>query len=191
MPTWRTCPTRPVELVVFDRTARRAFEQFVAAKDIAAALAKARAAGTLTGGNGSALEEGLGLAATALQGRHGPTRIVALTDALLRSRFRNALADPALALAPGATVTHLVIPEQDSEAWIRRDDAHDLAPIADGHRGVLFAVSAPRATKRWRRRCSGSCGRSRHRPLRYSRRRPPPRRRRCPRRCARARATGP
>ncbi|MCY1065384.1 VIT domain-containing protein [Nannocystis sp. RBIL2] len=140
-------PDASVELVVFDRTARRAFGQFVAAKDIAAALAKARAAGTLTGGNGSALEEGLGLAATVLQGRHGPTRIVALTDALLRSRFRNALADPALARAPGATVTHLVIPEQDSEAWIRRDDAHDLAPIVDGHRGVLFAVSAPEGDK--------------------------------------------
>lgn len=140
-------PDASAELVVFDRKARRVFDKFVAAKDVEVAIARAYEAGALVGGNGSALEEGLELAATTLQGRHGPTRIVALTDAQLRTRFRNELADPALARAPGATVTHLVIPEAGSEASIRRDDAHALAPIADGHRGVLFAVSAPEGDK--------------------------------------------
>lgn len=140
-------PDAAAELVVFDRFARRAFGEFVTAKDVEPALARARAAGMFVGGNGSALEEGLRLAATALHGRGGPTRIVALTDAHLRTRFRNELADPGLARAPRATITHLAIPVFDDEAYIRRDDAHALAPIAASHRGVLFTVSAPEDDK--------------------------------------------
>lgn len=140
-------PDAAAELVAFDRGARRVFGEFVAAADFDAAIERARLAGALKTGNGSALEQGLGLAAAALRERRGPARIVALTDALLRSRFHNGLADAALAAAPGGAVTHLVIPESDAIAAIRRDDAHALAPIADKHRGVLFGVSAPESDK--------------------------------------------
>ncbi len=136
-------PDASVEIVAFDRDARRVFGEFVGADKFTAALASAKTAGKLGPGNGSALEAGLALAAEALAGRSGPTRIVAMTDAQLRTRFTNKLADAGLAGAPATTVTHVVIPEDDSYAYIRRDDGHALAPIADGHRGVLFAVAAP------------------------------------------------
>jgi hypothetical protein len=139
-------PDARAEVVVFDRRARRVFGEFVGAREFAARLADAAAAGALAGGNGSALELGLGAAADALHGRRGPTRVVALGDAELRTRFRPELADRALAGAPSA-VLHLVVPEEDDAAWLRRDDAHALAPLAARHRGVLFAASAPDGDK--------------------------------------------
>lgn len=140
-------PDASVELVAFDRRARRVFGGFVAAREFEAALARAREAGGLARANGSALELGLGAAAAALKERRGPTRVVALTDALVRTRFRNALADAALAAAPAGTVTHVVVQEPGPVAALTRDDAHALAPIADGHRGVLFVASAPEDDK--------------------------------------------
>ena len=136
-------PDAAVELVGFDRSARRVFGEFVGAAEFAGALERARAAGKLTPHNGSALERGLGLAADLLASRRGPTRVVALTDAELRTRFRNELAIQALAPAPATSVTHLVIPQDDSISYIRREDGHPLAPIADRHRGVLFEAAAP------------------------------------------------
>ena len=50
-----------LEIVVFDRAARRVFDDFVAAAEFPAALARAQAAGKLAAGNGSALEAGLAL----------------------------------------------------------------------------------------------------------------------------------
>lgn len=136
-------PDARAEIVVFDRAARRVFDDFVAAAEFPAALARAQAAGKLAAGNGSALEAGLELAAAALAGRRGPTRVVALSDARLRTRFTNAVAERSLAAAPRSTITHLVIPEDDGEAWLRRGDAHPLASIAAKGRGVLFTAAAP------------------------------------------------
>ena len=136
-------PDARVELVVFDRAARRVFDDFVPAADFAAALARAQAAGKFAAGNGSALEAGLALAAGALAGRRGPTRIVALSDARLRTRFTAAMAERSLAAAPRSTIAHVVIPEFDGEAWLRRGDGHPLASIAAHRRGVLFTASAP------------------------------------------------
>jgi hypothetical protein len=136
-------PDATIEIVAFDREARRVFGEFTGADKFAAALEQARMTGKLSPGNGSALERGLALAAEVLAGCSGPTRIVALTDARMRTRFTNRMADAGLAGAPATTVTHVVIPEQDGYAFIRRDDAHALAPIADGHRGVLFIAAAP------------------------------------------------
>ena len=136
-------PDASVEIVAFDRKARRVLGEFTGADKFASALASAQTAGKLGLGNGSALEEGLALAAELLAGRTGPTRIVALTDARLRTRFSNKLADTCLAAAPGSTVTHVVIPEDEGYAFIRRDDTHALAPIAAVHRGVLFMAGAP------------------------------------------------
>lgn len=144
----RHLPDARVELIASDRHARRVFGEFVAVPELPAALARARTAGALALRNGSALEEGLGLAAELLAGQAGPGRVVALTDARLRTRFRNAMAERALASAPATAITHLVIPEEDSVASLRRDDAHALAPIAAQQRGVLFIASAPEEDKR-------------------------------------------
>ena len=140
-------PDASAEIVAFDREGRRVFGEFVAQPQLAAAIQKASADGKLKVGNGSALERGLAVAAESLATRNGPTRIVAITDARLRARFRNDLADQALTPAPHGAVTHLVIPEESSSAFIRRDDSHVLASIPDGHRGVLFFAAAPEADK--------------------------------------------
>lgn len=140
-------PDARVELVAFDRAARRVFDDFVTVAQFPAALAAARAADRLAQGNGSALEAGLELAARALAGRRGPTRIVALTDARLRSSFAPQVAARELAAASGGTITHLVIPEEGDEAALRRDDGHALAGIASAQRGVLFTAVVPEADK--------------------------------------------
>lgn len=139
-------PDAGVELVGFDRDARRVFGEFVGQPALAAAYDRAIADGKLKLRNGSALERGLEVAAGLLKRRRGPTRIVAITDAELRSGFVQALAERALA-GSDSTVTHLVIPELGGEASITRDDAHPLAPIAAHHHGVLFQVVAPEADK--------------------------------------------
>ena len=144
----RHVPDARVELVAADRDARRVFADFVAVADMPAALERARAAGKLALHNGSAIEAGLGLAADLLAAESGPGRIVALTDARLRSRFRNPLADQALADAPATTITHVVIPQHSGYAELQRDDTHALAPIAEHARGVLFLASAPADDKR-------------------------------------------
>ena len=144
----RHVPDARVELVATDRHARRVFGELVGAADFPAALARARTAGKLALHNGSALEAGLELAAELLTGHSGPGRIVALTDAELRTRFRNSLAEQALAAAPSTAVTHVVIPQGDRYAALRRDDSHDLAAIAERGRGVLYLASAPADDKR-------------------------------------------
>ena len=141
-------PDASAEVVVFDRRARRLFGAFVPAADFADAVAKARKSGGLRQGNGSALEGGLETAAAALDGRRGPTRIVSMTDAILRTRFRNAIAIRALTDAPKGSVVHVVIPEDDMESSLRRDDAQALSPIASRHGGVLYRASAPEHDKR-------------------------------------------
>lgn len=136
-------PDASAEVVLFDRKARRLFGEFVPAGDFHDAVAKARIVSALDRGNGSALDQGLARAAKSLKGRSGPTRIVAMTDAELRSRFTNAMADTALAAAPGRTITHLAVPFNHGEAELERDDDHDLSPIASAHGGVFYTVSAP------------------------------------------------
>ena len=140
-------PGARVELVAFDRQARRVFGDFVAAGEFATALAAAQAAGKLASGNGSALDEGLALAARTLADRRGPTRIVALTDARLRGSFVPAVAARELASASPTAITHVVIPEDGEVAALRRDDGHALAGIAAAQRGVLYAAVVPEADK--------------------------------------------
>lgn len=136
-------PDASVQVIVYDRKARGLFGDFISAADFPAAVAKARTTSALDRGNGSALDRGLARAAKSLKGRLGPTRIVAMTDAVLRTRFTHAMANTALVPAPRRTVTHLVLPFSLGEANLERDDGHDLAPIASAHGGVFYDVSAP------------------------------------------------
>jgi hypothetical protein len=136
-----------VELVVFDRQARRVFGDFVTSGAFPGALDDARSHGKLGFGNGSALEQGLALAARTLADRRGPTRIVALTDARLRSSFVPGVAARELASGARSVITHVVIPEEGEVAELRRDDTHVLAGIAAAQRGVLFTAVVPEADK--------------------------------------------
>ena len=130
-------PDAEVEVVVYRRAARRLFGGFVPARDFAAHVAAARAAGLLEPGNGSALELGAAAAAAALAGRRGPARIVLASDALLRDAFTNQLALHALAGAPAGTIVHVVLPQQDGDLGLRRDDKHALAALAKPSGGIL------------------------------------------------------
>lgn len=132
-------PDAHVEIVLFRRSAERLFGAFVPAPSLAGALADAAARGRLARGNGSALEEGLRVAAEALQRRRGPLRIVLLSDARARARFTSEIGEAAAALAPPGAITHLVIPElTGAAADLIRDDAHTFAAIPASRGGVLY-----------------------------------------------------
>lgn len=131
-------PDAAAQVVVFDRFAQLLFGEFVNASEFDAKVTEARAKGKLGRGNGSAFELGLAAAAKALRPRKGPTRIVALTDARLRTRFVQSMALRALAGGPRRAVSHIVLPASGYESSLARDDTHALSPIAAAHRGVLF-----------------------------------------------------
>jgi len=131
------------EIVVFRRHAQRLTGDFQRGDDLWRELALAEESGALEQGNGSHLERGLEVAATALKGRPGPKRIVLLTDGLLRSRFANDDAALALKGAPRGTIAHIVIPhESASETRLFRDDAHPLAAIPEASGGVLYGLDS-------------------------------------------------
>jgi len=129
-------PDAEVELVAYRRTARRVFDGFVPATDVARRLELAGSAGKLAPGNGSALDDGARVAAAALVGRKGPLRVVITTDDLLRTRFDNRLALAALKGAPAGTVVHVVETSLASASELTRDDDHALAPIALANHGI-------------------------------------------------------
>jgi Mg-chelatase subunit ChlD len=136
----RHVPDARFELVLFRRHASRLVGELAPAKSFDAQLQLAIAARRLEPGNGSAFDEGLRLAARALQGRRGPRMIVMFSDGLLRPSFRNAMAHRELARSPG-TIAHLVIPDHDGELEEERDDEHPLAAVAARSGGVLLHIS--------------------------------------------------
>ncbi len=134
-----------VEVVLYRRTATRLFGGFIAAGEVDARLTAARAAGKLAPGNGSALDEGAKLAATAIAGRKGPRRIVVVSDELLRGRWDNAAGLTALAGAPADTIVHLIgtnVRDLD-DPGLSRDDGHALAPIPLAHHGIFTRLAGP------------------------------------------------
>jgi subtilisin-like proprotein convertase family protein len=134
-------PDAHVDLVIFRRHAERVFGAFVPATEFETRLAAAAEDGKLSLHNGSALEAGLERAAEALRGQAGEKRIVLTTDALVRSRFRNADAIRALARAPKGTIAHIALPEHGN-LELARDDDHVLADIPESTGGVLFRVTS-------------------------------------------------
>lgn len=138
-------PDADVELVLYRRTATRLFGSFVPARELDARLTAARAAGKLTPGNGSALDEGARVAAAALAGRTGPRRIVLVSDHLLRGRWDNRAALAALAAAPKDTVVHLIATDVrgGEDPTLTRDDTDALAPVPLGHHGIFARLTGP------------------------------------------------
>jgi hypothetical protein len=127
------------EVVAYRRRAVRLFNAFVPASELDARLWKAVSANALALGNGSALDEGARVAASALADRTGPRRVVLLTDELLRSSLPPAAALRSLAAIPSDAVVHVVVPEldHDDRVGLERDDKHPLARLATSHHGIL------------------------------------------------------
>jgi hypothetical protein len=122
--------------------ATRVFGRFVPAPGLAAAIREAAGRNAFAPGNGSALDDGARLAATALANRTGPRRVVLLTDELVRTTLAPGIALQALAALDPAIVVHVVVPEIDaSEAKLLRDDDAPLAPLATKHHGIFARVS--------------------------------------------------
>ncbi len=140
-------PTARFEVVLYRRFAKRLVGSFARASTFRAQVATARKRGLLDTGNGSALDEGLALAAKILGRRRGPRRIVMLSDNLLRPSWKNRRALRALATAPRSTIAHVVLPnfagDDDDETTERRDDKHRLSPLASKHGGVLLHIAGP------------------------------------------------
>jgi subtilisin-like proprotein convertase family protein len=140
-------PTARFEVVLYRRFAKRLVGSFARASTFRAQVATARKRGLLDTGNGSALDEGLALAAKILRRRRGPLRIVMLSDNLLRPSWKNKRALRALATAPRSTIAHVVLPkfagDEDEETTERRDDKHRLSPLAAKHGGVLLHIAGP------------------------------------------------
>ena len=127
-----------VEIVAYQRTATRVFGELVPA---AIALERLRAKprpAALTLGNGSALDAASRLAAAVLAGRPGPRRVVLMTDELIRNALTPELALAALSGLSPETVVHVVVPvvDHDDRPHLDRDDAGDLAQLAQRHHGI-------------------------------------------------------
>lgn len=132
----RHVPDARFEVVVYRRHGERLFGRLVAAAG-ADALLDEIAASRFERGNGSNLEGGLELAAAALAGHRGPTRIVAFTDDLLRAAFTLEAATDALSAAPARTILHLARIDFGGGVWsFSRDDDHALAPLAAATGGM-------------------------------------------------------
>jgi subtilisin-like proprotein convertase family protein len=135
-------PDAEIEIVAYRRTAVRVFGAFVPVKDLATRLAAAEKANAFAPGNGSAVDAGAALAATALAKRKGPRRIVITTDELVRSSWTDAIGLASLEKTPSGTIVHVVAAPLDGADEIKlvRDDAAALEPLAAAHHGIFARV---------------------------------------------------
>jgi hypothetical protein len=139
----RVVPDAEIELVAYRRTATRVFGGFVPATAFADELTAAVDRGALALGNGSALEDGARLAATALAGRSGPKRIVVLTDELVRPELTPVMALARLAIVAPDTVVHVVGVDRFADpSRLVRDDAAAFASLATSHHGMFVRTGA-------------------------------------------------
>ncbi len=139
-------PKAHFEVVLYRRFAKRLVGRFAQATTFKARVKNARKAGKLGGGNGSALDQGLALAAKLLRERRGTLRIVMFSDDLLRPSWKNRNGLTPLARAPRSTIAHVVIPTYGShisEVTEMRRDRHRLSPLAAKHGGVLLSIVGP------------------------------------------------
>lgn len=133
-------PDAAVEVVVVRRRAHRLFGRFVAASELARAVAAVHPH-RVAPGNGSHFERGLALASSALAGARGPARVVAFTDNRLRAGFDPTVATRAAAALPASAVLHVVdlAGSRGNYSW-DRDDEHDLVDVARARGGVVASM---------------------------------------------------
>ncbi len=134
-------PHARFEVIAFNRRARRLAGHLAAAADLNALIDRARAAGLLQPGNGSALDEALKLAAIALDRQPGEHLIVAMTDALMRPDFDPHRAHAAIAQVAAPPTLHIAIPRAGGDPTLHRRDHLPLSPLASRTGGVLFDVA--------------------------------------------------
>ena len=127
-----------IEIVTFRRRAARAFDAFVPAKQLDAAIATATKRGAFSLGNGSHLDEGARLASTILADRKGPRRVVLATDELVRMSLTSTIAVAAFQNLSPDTIVHVIVPKVDNDdrpSLTRHDDAA-FAALATSHHGI-------------------------------------------------------
>jgi hypothetical protein len=130
-------PDAEVELVAYNRRAARVFGEFVPATTLDRRLGELAVLGRLAPGNGSALDAGARLAATAIAERTGARRIVLFTDELVRSSLgSDATFAVLVGLAP-EVIVHVVVPSGAGIARLLRDDRAALAALATRHHGIF------------------------------------------------------
>ena len=138
----RHVPDAHFEVVATRRRADPVLGAFQPASQADALIAAAEQRGAFALGNGSALDDGLELAARLLRGRGGERMVVAFTDDLLRPAWTNQAAWRALHRLPGGVTTHLVRPRPNHDVSLseaRRDD-HPLAPVMHHHGGIVLQI---------------------------------------------------
>jgi subtilisin-like proprotein convertase family protein len=142
-------PDARFDVVLYRRHATRLESRFLAADELDRVIGAARKKGRLAPGNGSALDAGFVAAARALGDRRGPRFIVMTSDNLLRSSWKNKLSVKRLVRPARGLTAHVVIPEIGSgDVTERRNDGHDLAPLAAAYGGVLLEFGGLPATEK-------------------------------------------
>jgi hypothetical protein len=128
-------PDAEVEVIAVRRRASRLFGAFAPA---GAAIERLGNAHALALGNGSAIDDGLRLAAAALADRTGPRRVVIMSDELWRDALTPDGAAAALAGLSPSTVVHLVMPRLDGDDRVTMTPASDarFAALATAHHGI-------------------------------------------------------
>lgn len=134
-------PKAQVQVVVFDRKARRLWDGFVAPR---VALHRLRLATFPKRANGSFLGHALAMAASDIRrsGRSG--RVVLISDGAMRSEFRAELVRSSLGSdGAGLDALHIVVDTGvDREMWRSRHDAHPMRPLLRGYGGQLLEFGA-------------------------------------------------
>lgn len=132
-------PQAEVELLLVARSAARVFGRLVPVSDLERAMPSDLLRRPL--GNGSFLDRGVAAAAEILAGAGRPGRIVAMTDAELRSGFDSAGALASLRGAPAGTVVHLVYPGAWADAEVSPWQPDGLADIPAAFGGASYQIS--------------------------------------------------
>jgi len=136
-------PDAEIEIVTYNRHATRVFGELVPATKLEAAIAAATRRGAFALRNGSAADEAARLAASILQTRTGPRRLVLATDDLVRPSLDEAVQRKALAASPRDAVVHVIVPslDRDDRTSLTRDDTTALAPLAIYHHGISARIT--------------------------------------------------
>jgi len=131
----------PVELITFDRTARRALGSWTAARDARRKVKDALAAATP--GGGTELGEALNLAATTIG--DDPARVVVITDAILSTRVTGSDLLGAAQMPANLTTLDVVVPVV---AGAPMPDRAVLDPLVAAFHGKVIALRTSEVDER-------------------------------------------
>lgn len=131
-------PDARVQLVLMRRSATALFGDFVPARAFRAAVRARRR--ELQAANGSNAEEALHLAASLLQGRTGPVRIIAMSDNQWRSSYTHESGTASLSNLPERSIVHWLSfdAERGSDDFSVEESDDDMHTLAHEHGGRGF-----------------------------------------------------